>query len=823
MKKSFYPLLCLVAFSLPRLLAAQTSPILEETGRAISEGLRRLPEVVEAWSRALPYESQGPYYNNRAADNFAKGRFQEAADDYTRALTYYPGTERDRLARVHYRRGLCRYILGDYAAADEDFSMAINLRPDVSDSWYFRGKVRLLIYQRRELALADFRQVLATSGNLSVQSAFSRYFMGDRALAREDMSRLLSAVSIYDRDAWARIHYNMAAFYALDGDARSATDYLSTALTYGYDEYEWLRRDINFKPIAGDPAFRELLLRYGLVYAHNAGGAYEPLPSAPAVRSEEPAPVASTSRVMAPAVLEAQAPSFSEENDNLQIDAGESVAISFMLSNRGKGEARNVQLRVREDNRVHGLRFSETLNIGSIAAGETRTFRVPIVGEETLASGEADFTLEITEENGFDASPLHIRIPTQALLPPQLTLSDHHFTSETGGVMRTSVPITLKIAIQNDGQGPARDVKASMHLPQNVFTATDNSAVLGNLEVGESKVAEFQFFTNNRFNSPEVSILIEVTEGSGKYGTTQTVRIGLDQALEVSSRVVITAKPGTRRSYEPVRLSSDIDRNLPLSQTDRPDAVAVVIGVRDYQHPDVPAVEFAHNDAASVKNYLVRSFGFHEENIIYLVNPTQADLNGVFGTQGDHKARLYNLVKPEVSDVFVFYSGHGAPELQTNEAYLVPSDCDPSLVKFNGYALRTLYENLAQIQAKTLTVAIDACFSGMSDRGTLIGQASPVRIKTSNPLLRNPRAVVLSAAASAEVASWLPEESHGLFTYYLLKGIQGAANTDKNRDLSLAELRKYLNEQVPVAARRISNRVQTPDIQGLDNTILLSY
>ena len=135
------------------------------------------------------------------------------------------------------------------------------------------------------------------------------------------------------------------------------------------------------------------------------------------------------------------------------------------------------------------------------------------------------------------------------------------------------------------------------------------------------------------------------------------------------------------------------------------------------RNSDVPSVDFALNDALSMKKYLVTVLGYDENNIIMLNNASQADFNGMFGTKESHKARLFNLVKNGQSDVFVYYSGHGAPDIESNEGYFVPVDCDPTLVRFNGYAIKTLYDNLAKIPYRKLTVVIDACFSGFFRSG----------------------------------------------------------------------------------------------------------
>jgi hypothetical protein len=69
-----------------------------------------------------------------------------------------------------------------------------------------------------------------------------------------------------------------------------------------------------------------------------------------------------------------------------------------------------------------------------------------------------------------------------------------------------------------------------------------------------------------------------------------------------------------------------------------------------------------------MKRYVPRTLGFREENIIYEENATGAVLTRIFGTDDTAKGQLYNWVRDEKSDVFVYYSGHGAPDPEIEEA-----------------------------------------------------------------------------------------------------------------------------------------------------------
>lgn len=817
---------------------AQNPDVYNESGSNFS-GLEKIRRTIQSYTDSFMgiRSYDGDYYYHKASEAFARGHYTDAITEYNHAIRYFSG-RKSKLARTHYQRGLCWYITGEYDQAIRDFNIAIAYRPDVTDSYYFRGKVNHLVFENYSASERDFDKVLALSQRSSVQTAFARYFLGDERRAHNELQSLLSSAQSSDRQSYAQLHYTMAGLQSLMGHPQSTVEHLQNAIDYGYREYEWLARDLNFRPVASSPVFQQFLRKNSLdfyltpgkpVYNHDDKEDYQTDDPAITLNDEkwdEPdrnADQQTRSGPMAPASLKTREVTFKDSDGNNRIDAGESTTISFVLRNNGPAIAQDLMVRLMEESRLEGLEYESDLDLGSLSPDREIVVELPVRGSIGLESGKADFTIQVLEKNGFDADNLYITIPTQEFMPPRLEIVDYHFASELGGKMRQGVPITLKMAVQNTGSGDAEDVALTMSLPENVFSAGAKTFDIGDLRPGQSQIIDFEFFTNKRYNNQEVPIIGEITESYGNYGLTQTLTVAINQQLEVNDRVVINAKPDPTYDIRDIRLTSDVDKNLPRSFSRNSDAVAVVIGNRDYENPDVPPVDFALQDAASVKKYLIQSYGFDEENIIFLPNATQADFNGIFGKAGDHKARLFNLVKPDQSDVFIFYSGHGAPDIQTEEAYFVPVDCDPSLVRFNGYAIKTFYENLSKIQYKSLTVVIDACFSGSSDRGTLIPQASLVRIKSGNNVLKDPKAMVFTSASGTEIASWYPEQSHSLFTYYFLKGLQGEANTDRDRTLTLEEMRAYISENVPYMARRMKNRVQTPEIYGQNQKIVMKY
>lgn len=257
--------------------------------------------------------------------------------------------------------------------------------------------------------------------------------------------------------------------------------------------------------------------------------------------------------------------------------------------------------------------------------------------------------------------------------------------------------------------------------------------------------------------------------------------------------------------------AADVDQNLPITTQQNPNAIAVVIGNTAYKK--TKDVKYAIHDAQSVKRYLEKVMGFRRGNIFYLENATKGEFELYFGIKGNPKGKLYNAVKPNKSDVFVYYAGHGAPSIKNKHPYFVPVECDPQYVELGGYSANVFYQNLAQVKARSIAVVIDACFSG----STIYENISPIDIKPKGVAdLKN--GVVLSSSSGNEVSCWYNEKQHGMFTYFFLKAIHNQ-NADANKDgqLTFKEIYRYVvdnSEGVPYFARRVHGVEQHPTITG---------
>ncbi len=227
---------------------------------------------------------------------------------------------------------------------------------------------------------------------------------------------------------------------------------------------------------------------------------------------------------------------------------------------------------------------------------------------------------------------------------------------------------------------------------------------------------------------------------------------------------------------------------------------AIVVGVESYQ--SLPKAEHAVRDARSMKSHLL-ALGYPERNIILLIDQ-QA---GKSGLEKYLESWLPRNTDAD-SKVLFYFSGHGAPNPEDGQAYLMPWDGDPKFLEATGYPVKRLYSKLNALKARQVLVAMDSCFSGVGGRSVLAKGTRPLVGKIDMGAGTAGRIAALTASASDEVTGTDEASGHGLFTYHLLKALNARAGK-----ATMKELFDALSPKVRDAARR-DNRDQTPQLIG---------
>ncbi len=511
---------------------------------------------------------------------------------------------------------------------------------------------------------------------------------------------------------------------------------------------------------------------------------------------------------------------FTEPSGNKILDAEETGKLIVTVRNSGKGDAYDVKAEIRSAGKVNGLTFDREISIGTVPAGGTVKKEIALKADEDIPTANVTLAVDVKEANGFDPDPMKVSFMTKAFEPPKLVVADLGINDQNGnGRVEPMEMVEVTVRVQNVGHGDARTVSADVQVGQNVFLGGEAQTHfdLGSIPSGKHRDFKFIFYTNNRIAGGEkIPITISLKEARPKYAAEKVLALTMNAAQKRTQEFVVKGDDVPQKGEIELAggLSIDVDMNIPEGQKAGKYDVAVIIGNRNYSASGSPDVEFADRDARIMKEYLTRTMGYDPGMILYAEDATLTKFNEFFGSDRNHKGKLFKYVKDGVSKVFVYYVGHGAPDLDSNEAYFVPVDANPQDLKSNGYRLQTFYDNLAKVPAKKMTVVLDACFSGNSDKGMLFKDISPALVKVKKEYRGPANAVLMTSAAVDQVSTWYREKKHSLFTYYFLKGLQGEADANKDRRITVGEMQAYLKENVPYMARRLTGTEQQPVVTG---------
>ncbi|MBI4676681.1 MAG: caspase family protein [Elusimicrobia bacterium] len=496
--------------------------------------------------------------------------------------------------------------------------------------------------------------------------------------------------------------------------------------------------------------------------------------------------------------------SFKEPSGNNMLDAGETGTLAVSVTNSGKGPAYGVNLAASVGG-VSGIAVPAMAELGEIGPGKTQTQSIALESSQELANGRAQVKIEAHEANGFDASPKIVEFKTQAFKAPRLEVSA---VSIGGGVVRAGEVTQVDVTVKNSGNGLASNVVAALEIKSaDIFASGDATVILGTLEPGRSARALFDFVVNMRFRGKELPLALNVTESWGKYGADLPLNLALGEPAPLPQVLTVEAKVAAPQA------STDTEAlgAPPYRLTARPADFAIVIGIDKYQ--SLPVASYADRDATAVRSHLI-AMGFPKKNIIFLTRDkaTKSSFMSYF------EEWLPKNVQPE-SKVFVYFSGHGAPDPESGDAYLVPWDGNPQFLQSTAYSLKQLFAALGRLKAKEVTVALDACFSGAGGRSVLAQGARPLVVRVNAGQVPGGNLTVFSAASGEQITGALEEAEYGIFTYHFLKGLRGGAR-DSSGQITAKGLFDYLTPHVQEDARR-QNREQTPGLSGAGERVLV--
>jgi hypothetical protein len=230
--------------------------------------------------------------------------------------------------------------------------------------------------------------------------------------------------------------------------------------------------------------------------------------------------------------------------------------------------------------------------------------------------------------------------------------------------------------------------------------------------------------------------------------------------------------------------------------------VGIAIGIGTFRHPTLARVPFAMHDAEIMAEYFKKLSGIPAEQVQLLTDEhaLKDDFIEIFeGWLPQHAE--------SGSDVIIFIAGRALVNPSTGAVSLIPHEADPT-APLRLISLRRVHDALARLPIQHAVLMMDLTWTSSEGEPSADGK-EPMwdAIPTG---LRGEKLVQIVGTSEHEQAHPYEEGRHGLFTYFLLKGLSGAADRDQNGIVAVGELCGYAREHVPMAAKEHYQQMQHP-------------
>ena len=485
-----------------------------------------------------------------------------------------------------------------------------------------------------------------------------------------------------------------------------------------------------------------------------------------------PPPVVAALPPLPPLELRIGAPA---EQTRVQYD---SVALAALVSG-GKGSRRVVVT-------LNGL---EVTHLDGPAAKRVVPVNLPV----KLREGQNTLVVTATDAEG--ATLQDVRTVLYEKITPLAIVFRY---PENGA--RLTEPTTVVVATANSSNGIAR------------VSVTLNSVDLAD-------AAE-------RPASRDVAVAARPAAIMAQRGVQKSVALTVPVTLrEGNNVIVVTATEADGTSTQAVRTvaydAPKVAAAPPPPAVELPERWAVVIGVGNYEHPAISKLQYTINDAEALYQVLIGPGGFKKERVLLLTDrterkPTLRNIKWALGTFLSRSAKKDDMV-------LIFFAGHGAPEVDPRgierdglSKYLVPIDADPDDLYSTALPMDDLQTIFGRIEAERAVIFLDSCYSGAAGGRTFAAKktrATSVDDVFLDRLTRSKGRAIITASRPSEVSVELPDLKHGIFTYYLVEGLKGAADLNRDGIVTLQELYEYVEREVGAKSRAVGGN-QHPLMKG---------
>jgi hypothetical protein len=194
--------------------------------------------------------------------------------------------------------------------------------------------------------------------------------------------------------------------------------------------------------------------------------------------------------------------------------------------------------------------------------------------------------------------------------------------------------------------------------------------------------------------------------------------------------------------------------------------VALIFGIENYNQS--PKAIYANLDAKYFYEYAKKGFGIDTQNIKLLIDQ---DAN-LISSLGILEKWLPSKIKKNQTNLILFFAGHGLASNDGKDLFLLSQDSDPDLLSRTALSRTEIFDIIVKLKPKSVIMFFDTCYSGVSrEEETLLASARPIRI-VANEQDTPENFTIFTASQLDQISSGLKEAKHGIFSYYLMKGLR---------------------------------------------------
>lgn len=238
---------------------------------------------------------------------------------------------------------------------------------------------------------------------------------------------------------------------------------------------------------------------------------------------------------------------------------------------------------------------------------------------------------------------------------------------------------------------------------------------------------------------------------------------------------------------------------------------AVVVGIETYFK--VPGVPGARSNAKEWYEYLIRTRGVPPQNVKLLTEDDAAREQIL--TEVNQAAKLAG----DGGNLWFIFIGHGAPSADGKDGLLVGVDAQQTASSLQARSIKRgeILTALSHSKASSISVVLDACFSGRGQDGsTIVPGLQPLQTVAVGASI-DPRIVVLTAAKGNQFAGALPGSARPAFSYLVLGGLRGWAVQGQKGLVTAGDLWRYATNSLDATLR---GRKQEPDLLGNQKVVI---